>query len=143
MSRRLFIALLTVAVAGCSADPTVTAVPEPPAATLKRAPQSPWSGAVAARVGSLAGHIHAQLHPRYGPVREMPYVGRDVAALGRLQRWYRAHLGAGWQLKPLSLPPEEHGFAFVAGDRALAVGWLDQLPDGRVPVVTMRYGDAS
>ena len=82
-----------------------------------------------------------ELHDRHGAVRETPYIARDVAAVAALEGWYRARLGDGWSPKPLSLPPEEHGFAFTARDRALAIAWLDPLPDGRVPVITMRYGD--
>jgi hypothetical protein len=139
MMRRL---LLVVAVIGmvpaCSAGEATTPVPPPPS-TLEKPARQPWGDAVGARVGGLAGHIHNQLRDDYGVVRETHYVARDAVAVAGLEGWYGARFGKDWQRKQVSLPPEEHGFARVSGKRAFAVGWLDPLPDGRVPVVTLAY----
>jgi outer membrane murein-binding lipoprotein Lpp len=140
-SRLLATALAAAMLPGCSNGAASGPVPEPPATVLAPAERAPWGDTVAARVGGLAAHIHDQLHDRHGTVRETPYVARNPAAAAGLRAWYRERLGEEWTAKPLSLPPEEHGFAFTAGDRALAVGWLDPLPDGRVPAITMRYGE--
>ena len=130
---------LVLMLSGCF-DDAVTPPPEPPA-TIERLSRLPWGDRSAAAVNRLAGHIHDQMRAEYGRVRETYYVARDPAEVAALQGWYRLGLGEAWLPRPLSPLPEENSFAFTAGRHALAVGWLSQLPDGRVPVVVMRYGD--
>jgi hypothetical protein len=144
--RRRFAAATLVALAAaltlaCSSGDAPRTAPEPPTEVLERPARLPWGDTIAARVGTLSAHIHDQLQGSYGAVVERHYVGRDPAAVAGLEQWYSSRLQAGWKREPLSLAPEEHGFAFMAGKRALAVGWLDRLPDGRIPVVLMRYGE--
>ena len=139
--RQIAARLAIITLHGCSVSTPVTAPPEPPAAAMEKPARIPWGDVTGARVGHLASRVHRQLHDPYGGVRETLFVARDVATVAALEGWYRERLGEGWTPKRLSFLPEEHGFAFVAGDRAFAVAWLDPFPDGRVPVLTMRYGE--
>lgn len=140
--------LSAVPLAGCSGGAAVPDAPVPPAAVLEQPERQYWGDAVAVQMGRMAGRVHDRLYERHGRSRERErergQLGRDPAAVAGLEGWYAARL-TGWKRVSLSLPPGEHGFAFENGDgrkggRALALAWLDPMPDGRVPAVTMRYG---
>lgn len=134
------IAVATAVVAGCSSE-SPKPVPEPPATVLTRPERSPWGDQVAARVGRLANHVEQVMADRYGTVAETGYVGSDPAAVAGLEEWYRTQLGKGWSPVPIRMMPGEHGFGFANGARAVVVGWIDPLPDGRVPVTVFSYGE--
>ncbi len=131
---------LALALAACG---TPAAAPPDPPATIERLGRAPWGGAAVGRVAGLAAHIHDQLRERHGAADETPYAARSTVDAAALRLWYGEQLGDGWSPQPLALTSPEHGFAFVGGKRALAVGWLDPLPDGRVPVLVMRYDGRS
>lgn len=143
MTRKRAAALLSalaMTLAGC-AQKGPALPPDPPSGILERSPRQPWGDAVGARVGGLAGHVHDQLHDRYGAVRETGFIGRDPALIAGLEQWYAERLAKGWKPAPVDLPAGEHAFAFATESRAIALAWLDPLPDGRIPVVLMRYGE--
>lgn len=140
MTARLGAVLLAaMAIAGCTPAATQPA-PDPPAAIVEQPARRAWGDTIAGRIGGLASHIHNQLHERYGAPRERGMLGRDAAAVAGLRDWYRARLGPEWEPLTLSDMPGERVFGFVAGKRVLVVGWIDAMPDGRVPMLVMRYG---